>query len=220
LFERCREAGLAFRQVMGQTETSILLWASEEDSFSKPGTVGRPVFHAEVNIVDKNGRPVKPGEVGEIVVRGSIMMKEYWQDPVRTEETIRNGMLYTGDLARTDEDGYYFLVDRARDMYITGGENVYSAEVERILREYPEIEDIAVVGVPDERWGEVGQAYVIPKKDSNFNTDGLMQYCKQRMANFKCPKQVILCEDFPRTSLGKVRKGELVKNYTRSVKKY
>ncbi|MBW2489116.1 MAG: long-chain fatty acid--CoA ligase [Deltaproteobacteria bacterium] len=220
LFERCREAGLAFRQVMGQTETSILLWASEEDSFSKPGTVGRPVFHAEVNIVDKNGRPVKPGEVGEIVVRGSIMMKEYWQDPVRTEETIRNGMLYTGDLARTDEDGYYFLVDRARDMYITGGENVYSAEVERILREYPEIEDIAVVGVPDERWGEVGQAYVIPKKDSNFNTDGLMQYCKQRMANFKCPKQVILCEDFPRTSLGKVRKGELVKNYTRSVKEY
>ncbi len=212
LFERCREAGLAFRQVMGQTETSILLWASEEDSFSKPGTVGRPVFHAEVNIVDKNGRPVKPGEVGEIVVRGSIMMKEYWQDPVRTEETIRNGMLYTGDLARTDEDGYYFLVDRARDMYITGGENVYSAEVERILREHPEIEDIAVVGVPDERWGEVGQAYVIPKKDSNFNTDGLMEYCKQRMANFKCPKQVILCEDFPRTSLGKVRKGELIKN--------
>jgi fatty-acyl-CoA synthase len=212
LFEKCREAGLVFRQVMGQTETSILLWASEEDSFRKPGTVGRPVFHAEVNIVDKNGRPVKSGEVGEIVVRGSIMMKEYWQDPVRTEETIRNGMLYTGDLARTDAEGYYFLVDRTRDMYITGGENVYPAEVERILREYPEIEDIAVVGVPDERWGEVGQAYVIPKKDSNFNADGLIGYCKARMANFKCPKQVIRCEDFPRTSLGKVRKGELIKN--------
>jgi fatty-acyl-CoA synthase len=133
LFEKCREAGLAFRQVMGQTETSILLWASEEDSFRKPGTVGRPVFHAEVNIVDKNGRPVKPGDIGEIVVRGSIMMKEYWQDPVRTEETIRNGVLYTGDLARTDEEGYYFLVDRAREMYITGGENVYPAEVEHIL---------------------------------------------------------------------------------------
>ena len=212
LFEKCRDAGLAFRQVMGQTETSILLWASEEDSFRKPGTVGRPVFHAEVNIVDKNGRPVKLGDVGEIVVRGSIMMKEYWQDPVRTEETIRNGMLYTGDLARTDEEGYYFLVDRARDMYITGGENVYPAEVERILREYHEIEDIAVIGVPDERWGEVGQAYVIPKKDSNFNVDDLIGYCKERMANFKCPKQVIRCEDFPRTSLGKVRKGELINN--------
>jgi fatty-acyl-CoA synthase len=212
LFEKCREAGLAFRQVMGQTETSILLWASEEDSFRKPGTVGRPVFHAEVNVVDKNGRSVKPGEVGEIVVRGSIMMKEYWQDPVRTEETIRDGILYTGDLARMDEEGYYFLVDRARDMYITGGENVYPAEVERILREHPEVEDIAVVGVPDERWGEVGQAYVIPKKDSNFNTDDLIGYCKERMANFKCPKKVVFCKDFPRTSLGKVQKRKLIKN--------
>ena len=211
LFEKCRDAGLAFRQVMGQTETSILLWASEEDSFRKPGTVGRPVFHAEVNIVDRNGRSVKPGDIGEIVVRGSIMMKEYWQDPVRTEETIRDGRLYTGDLARMDEEGYYFLVDRARDMYITGGENVYPAEVERILREHPEIEDIAVVGVPDERWGEVGQAFVSPKKDSNFSAEGLIGFCKERMAKFKCPKQVVFCEDFPRTSLGKVRKRELIK---------
>ena len=212
LFEKCREAGLAFRQVMGQTETSILLWASEEDSFRKPGTVGRPVFHAEVNIVDKNGRPVNTGDIGEIVVRGSIMMKEYWQDPVRTEETIRNGMLYTGDLARTDEEGYYFLVDRARDMFITGGENVYPAEVERILKEHPDIEDIAVVGVPDERWGEVGQAFVIPKEDSNFSAESLIGFCKKRMAKFKCPKKVVFCEEFPRTSLGKVRKRELINN--------
>jgi len=212
LFEKCREAGLAFRQVMGQTETSILLWASEEDSFRKPGTVGRPVFHAEVNIVDQNGRPVKTGDVGEIVVRGSIMMKEYWQDPVRTEETIRNGMLYTGDFARTDEEGYYFLIDRTRDMYITGGENVYPAEVERILREHPDIEDIAVIGVPDERWGEVGQAFVIPQKGANLAAESLMEFCKERMAKFKCPKQVVFCEDFPRTSLGKVRKRELIKN--------
>jgi fatty-acyl-CoA synthase len=197
---------------MGQTETSILLWASEEDSFRKPGTVGRPAFHAEVNIVDKNGRPVKPGDIGEIVVRGSIMMKEYWQDPVSTEETIRNGMLYTGDLARTDEEGYYFLVDRARDMYITGGENVYPAEVERVLRAHPQIEDIAVVGVPDDKWGEVGQAFVIPKKGSNFSAGSLIGFCKERMAKFKGPRKVVFCKEFPRTSLGKVRKRELVKN--------
>ena len=215
LFEKCREAGLAFRQVMGQTETSILLWASEEDSFRKPGTVGRPVFHAEVNIVDKNGRPVKPGDVGEIVVRGSIMMKEYWQDPVRTEETIRNGMLYTGDLARMDEDGYYFLVDRAKDMYITGGENVYPAEVERILREHPGIEGIAVVGLPDGKWGEVGHAFVIPKKGSDLSAEDIIGYCKERMAKFKCPKKVSFCEDFPRTALGKVRKRELIKALNR-----
>ncbi|MGD8470173.1 MAG: long-chain fatty acid--CoA ligase [Desulfobacterales bacterium] len=211
LFERCRQAGLAFRQVMGQTETSILLWASEEDSFRKPDTVGRPVFHAEVNIVDKSGRPVRVGDIGEIVVGGSIMMKEYWQDPVGTEETIRNGMLYTGDLARMDEEGYYFLVDRARDMYIAGGENVYPAEVERVLREHPQIEDIAVVGVPDDKWGEVGQAFVIPKKGVNFSADSLIDFCKARMAAFKCPRKVMLCKEFPRTSLGKVRKRELVK---------
>jgi fatty-acyl-CoA synthase len=211
LFERCRQAGLAFRQVMGQTETSILLWASEEDSFRKPDTVGRPVFHAEVNIVDKSGRPVRVGDIGEIVVGGSIMMKEYWQDPVGTEETIRNGMLYTGDLARMDEEGYYFLVDRARDMYIAGGENVYPAEVERVLREHPQIEDIAVVGVPDDKWGEVGQAFVIPKKGANFSADSLIDFCKARMAAFKCPRKVMLCKEFPRTSLGKVRKRELVK---------
>jgi fatty-acyl-CoA synthase len=157
---------------------------------------------------------VKPGDIGEIVVGGSIMMKEYWQDPVRTEETIRNGMLYTGDLARTDEEGYYFLVDRAKDMYITGGENVYPAEVERVIREHPQIEDIAVVGVPDDKWGEVGQAYVIPKKGSNFNADSLIGFCKERMAKFKCPRNVVFCEEFPRTSLGKVRKRELIKKLT------
>jgi fatty-acyl-CoA synthase len=212
LFERCKDAGLAFRQVMGQTETSILLWASEEDSFRKPGTVGRPVFHAEVNIVDKNGRSVNPGDIGEIVVRGSIMMKEYWQDPVRTEETIRNGCLYTGDLAYMDKDGYYFLVDRTRDMYITGGENVYPAEVERILRGHAAIEDIAVIGVPDKRWGEVGQAFVILKKAANLKADDIIGFCNKRMAKFKCPKKVSFCEEFPRTSLGKVRKRELIKN--------
>ncbi|RJR20742.1 MAG: long-chain fatty acid--CoA ligase, partial [Desulfobacteraceae bacterium] len=137
LFERCKEAGFSLRQIMGQTETSILLWASEEASLKKPGTVGRPVFHAEVGIVDRQGRPVKPGEIGEIVVRGSIMMKEYWKDPVKTEETIKSGWLHTGDLARMDEDGFFYLVDRAKDMYISGGENVYPAEVEKVLRMHP-----------------------------------------------------------------------------------
>jgi len=211
LFEKCREAGLAFRQVMGQTETSILLWASEEDSFQKPGTVGRPVFHAEVNVVDKNGKPVKPGEVGEIVVKGSIMMKEYWQDAVRTEETIRNGSLHTGDLARIDEDGYFYLVDRARDMYISGGENVYPAEVELVLKELPEIEDIAIVGIPDETWGEVGHAFVIPKTGQTLNAEDIVKFCKARLAAFKCPRKFTFCEEFPRTSIGKVLKRELIR---------
>lgn len=206
LIAACREAGLAFRQVMGQTETSILLWASEEDSFQKPGTVGRPVFHAEVAIVDHSGRGVKPGEIGEIVARGSIMMKEYWQDPARTEETIRHGWLYTGDLAKMDEQGYYYLVDRARDMYISGGENVYPAEVEKTLREHPEIEDIAIVGIPDESWGEVGHAYVIRVAGSMLTGEEVVAFCRGKLSRYKWPKKVTFVMEFPRTSLGKVRK--------------
>ncbi len=210
LFRACSDAGFRLRQILGQTETSILLWASEEDSLQRPGTVGRPVFHAEVEIVDQSGRKVRPGEVGEIVVRGSIMMKEYWQDPVRTEETIVNGWLHTGDLARIDGDGYFYLVDRAKDMYISGGENVYPAEVERVLREHPEVEDVAVAGLPDETWGEVGVAYVIPKNGARFTTAEMESFCEGRLAKHKWPKRMVFCEDFPKTSLGKVRKAVLV----------
>jgi fatty-acyl-CoA synthase len=212
LIAQCKDAGLAFRQVMGQTETSILLWASEEDSLRKPGTVGRPVFHAEVNIVDKFGRAVQPGEIGEIVVRGSIMMKEYWQDPARTEDTIKNGCLYTGDLARMDEEGYFYLVDRARDMYITGGENVYPAEIERVLKEHPQIEDAAVVGFPDDAWGEVGHAFIIRGPGANISAGEILAFCKKRLAAFKSPRKITFCEEFPRTSLGKVQKRVLLES--------
>ena len=210
LLGRSKEAGFTARQIMGQTETSILLWASEEDSLRKPGTVGRPVFHAEVGLVGRNGKPVDIGEVGEIVVRGSIMMKEYWRDPVKTEETIKNGWLHTGDLACMDEEGYFYLVDRVKDVYISGGENVYPAEVERVLREYTGIEDVAVVGVPDETWGEVGHAYIIKKKWSDICAKDIISYCDGKLARYKWPKNVTFCEDFPRTSVGKVRKSLLI----------
>jgi len=206
----CKEAGLPVRQIMGQTETSILLWASEEASLAKPGTVGRPVFHAEVNLVDRDDVPVRAGEVGEIVVRGSIMMKEYWQDPLKTAETIRNGWLHTGDLARRDEEGYFYLVDRAKDMYISGGENIYPAEVERVLRKHPAVEDVAVIGVPDDQWGETGHAFVIRKKGFELKEEALINFCKGKLARYKWPKTVTFVSSFPRTSLGKVRKSLLV----------
>ncbi|MBA4416316.1 MAG: long-chain fatty acid--CoA ligase [Syntrophus sp. (in: bacteria)] len=213
LLLECRDAGFSLRQIMGQTETSILLWASEDESLRKPGTVGRPVFHAEVRLADRNGKTVGPGEVGEIVVRGSIMMKEYWQDPMKTEDTIRNSWLYTGDLARKDEDGYYYLVDRARDMYISGGENVYPAEVERVLKTHGGIEDLAIVGVPDPTWGEVGHAFVILKPEVSLATEELIAFCTDLLARYKWPKYVTFCDDFPRTSLGKVRKAVLINDH-------
>ena len=206
LLEECAGAGFRLRQIMGQTETSILLWASEEDSLHRPGTVGRPVFHAEVDLVDRSGGSVRAGEVGEIVVRGSTMMKEYWQDPVRTEETIRSGWLYTGDLARRDDKGYYYLVDRSTEMYISGGENVYPAEIERVLRQHPEVDAAAVIGVPDERWGEVGNAYVRCKPGSDLDEKELIRLCERNLARYKLPKKIIFCDSFPVTALGKIRK--------------
>jgi fatty-acyl-CoA synthase len=213
LMARFKDAGFSLRQIMGQTETSILLWASEEDAARKPGSLGRPVFHAEVKIVDRQGRPCKPGQVGEIIVRGSIMMTEYWQDPVKTEETIRGGWLYTGDLARMDAEGYFYLIDRKNDMFISGGENVYPAEVERALRNHPGIEDIAVVGVPDESWGEVGYAFVMTKQGVVLTPEDVIGFCDGQLARYKWPKHVIFMDDFPRTALGKVRKTELKQQY-------
>jgi fatty-acyl-CoA synthase len=198
---------------MGQTETSILLWAHEKDVVRKPGSVGKPVFHAEVRIVDRQGHPCDPGQVGEIVVRGSIMMTEYWQDPGKTEETIRGGWLYTGDLARMDEDGYFYLIDRAKDMFISGGENVYPAEIERVLRKHPDVEDIAVVGAPDESWGEVGYAFVIAKSGRDLKSEDLIDFCDGQLARYKWPRKILFARDFPRTALGKVRKTVLRENY-------
>jgi len=210
LFQACKEAGFAFRQIMGQTETSILLWASEEDSFKRPGTVGKPVFHAEVSILDRQGRRVDPGTVGEIVVRGSIMMKEYWQNPEQTDATIKNGYLHTGDLAYVDQEGYYYLVDRVDDMYISGGENVYPSEVEAVLRTIPGVADVAVVGMPDDTWGMVGHAFILPKDETfSFDVASVQVHCQDRLARYKIPKQLSLVTDLPRTALGKVRKAEL-----------
>ncbi len=137
------------------------------------------------------------------------MMKEYWQDPVRTEETIRNGWLYTGDLARRDEEGYFYLVDRAKDMYISGGENVYPAEIEKVLRQHPDIEEVAVVGVADREWGEVGHAFVKVKAGARLLPEAVLAFCEGRLARYKWPRHVSFVEEFPRTSLGKIRKALL-----------
>jgi fatty-acyl-CoA synthase len=210
LLSRCREAGFRLRQIMGQTETSILLWASEDDFLTKPGTVGRPVFHAEVELVDPEGRPVPAGTVGEIVVKGSILMREYWMDPERTAQTLKDGRLHTGDLARVDEDGYFYLVDRVGDMYISGGENVYPAEVERVVEAHPLVKEVAVIGVPHDKWGEVGHAYVICQDGIQPEPAALVKFCKARLASYKIPRGFTFCTDFPRTALGKVRKHRLI----------
>jgi fatty-acyl-CoA synthase len=209
LIARCTEAGFPLRQIMGQTETSILLWCTTDEMVERPGTVGRPVFHAEVEVCDDEGRRVAPGEVGEIVVRGSVCMTEYWADPVQTERLMRGGWLRTGDLATRDVDGYVYLVDRAKDMYISGGENVYPAEVERVLAHHPGVREVAVIGRPDERWGEVGHAFVVPAPGAAPTLESLRDFCESRLAKYKCPAGLTLCERLPRTATGKVQKHAL-----------
>jgi fatty-acyl-CoA synthase len=141
------------------------------------------------------------------------MMTEYWQDPVKTAETIREGWLHSGDLACVDEDGYFYLIDRAKDMYISGGENVYPTEIERILRVHPAIEDIAVIGAPDETWGEVGYAFVVLKPGADLRPEDVIGFCDGKLARYKWPNQVFFEENFPRTALGKVRKNILKQEY-------
>lgn len=211
LLEDCAANGFTARQIMGQTETSILLWCSEEESLKRPGAAGRPVFHAEVRLMDNQDRDVPVGAVGEIAVKGSIVMKEYWQDPDQTERTMRGGWLRTGDLARADEDGFFYLVDRAKDMYISGGENVYPAEVEAVLRSHPLVREAAVIGVPDERWGETGLAFIIPAPGTEPDPVELTELCRANLAAYKRPAKFVFREEFPRTPLGKIRKHLLAK---------
>jgi fatty-acyl-CoA synthase len=214
LVTACLEAGFPLRGLMGQTETSIFLWASPEDLARKPGTVGRPVFHAEVRLVDGEGLPVAPGEVGELQVRGPIAMAGYWRNPEETGRVFQDGWLRTGDLARVDGDGCFYLADRLRDMYISGGENVYPAEVEQVLRELPAVAEVAVVGVADPRWGEVGHAFVVPRAGDQLRAEDVIAHCEGRLARYKWPRDVSFVEELPKTALGKVRKGDLAARAT------
>ena len=213
LIKAYMDRGIPIRQVFGQTETSILLWLSEEDAVRKIGSVGKPVFHADVRVVNKSGKDVAPGEVGEIIVKGPIQMICYWNDPKQTAETLRDGWLHTGDLATVDEEGFVYMVDREKDMYISGGENVYPAEIERVLGEHPKILEVAVIGVPNEKWGEVGKALIVPKDGNKLSEEEVIEFLRGKLAKYKIPKYVEFTTEFPKTASGKIKKAELRDKY-------
>ncbi len=217
LVHRFEQRGILLMQGYGQTESSTLCCLRPEDAVRKAGSVGRPVFHAEVRIVTLESRDREVadwcdtaiGETGEIVVRGPITMLGYWNDPIATAETLRDGWLLTGDLARFDDEGFVTLVGRSKDMIISGGENVYPAEVEAVYREHPDIREIAVVGVPDERFGEAGRAHLLLEPGARFDRTALDVWARERLAVFKIPKHYVIEEELPRTASGKVRKHAL-----------
>lgn len=174
----------------------------------KVGAIGKAGYNWEVRIVNENGQDVAPGQVGELIVKGGGVMKCYYKNPEKTAETIKDGWLYTGDLARMDEEGFIYLVDRKKDVIITGGENIYPSEVEEILHEHPKIYDVAVIGLPDERLGEIAVAVIDPKPGEALTEAEILEFCEQNLARHLRPKKIVF-DKIPRNPTGKIERPKL-----------
>jgi len=215
LIREFQKRNIAVRQLFGQTETSIqTCQMSDEEAVEKIGSVGREVFHCSIKIVDRNGKEVPTGEVGELILKGPTQMIGYWNNPRETENTIKNGWLYTGDLARMEEGGYVYIVDRERDVIISGGENIYPAEIEKVYASHPKILEAAVIGLKDEKWGEVGKALIALKEGEKMDEQEALEYLNGKLARYKIPKCVEFTSEFPKTASGKIRKADLRKKYS------
>lgn len=209
LIKTWHQKGIPVRQGYGLTEFGPNVFSlNEEDSLRKIGSIGFANFYIDTKIVDENNQVVKPGEIGELALRGPMMMKEYWKNPKATEETIREGWLHTGDLVRQDKDGFFFVVGRKKDMYISGGENVYPPEIEQVLRTCPGVREVAVIGTQDEKWGEVGKAFVV-KDNEGLTEDSIKEFCSQNLAKFKIPKYFMFMDALPKGDSGKILKKNL-----------
>jgi fatty-acyl-CoA synthase len=206
--------GVALQQGYGMTETSpAVLVLDREDAVRKAGSAGKPVLHTEVRIVRPDGTDAAIGELGELWVNGPNITPGYWNRPDANKTSFTDGWLHTGDATRIDEEGFYFIVDRWKDMYISGGENVYPAEVENVLYQHPAIAEVAVIGVPDERWGEIGVAIVAVKPGQFLSKTDIDTHCAANLARFKCPSLIQFVEALPRNATGKVHKPTLRETY-------
>jgi acyl-CoA synthetase (AMP-forming)/AMP-acid ligase II len=212
-------------QTYGMTETSPYLTLSilkehlkklpYEDQLRFKSKTGREFIGVQLKVVNEKGEEIKADEeeVGEIIVKGDIVTKGYWKLPDETAKAIRDGWLFTGDMAVIDGEGYVTIVDRKKDMILTGGENVYSTEVENILYMHPAILECAVVGVPDEKWGEAVKAIVVLKPHQKATDQEIIQFCKDRIAHYKAPKSIDFMDVLPKTGSGKIQKRELRNTY-------
>ncbi len=201
--------GVQILEGYGLSETSPVATFNRLDRAPKPGSIGLPVWGVQVRLVDVQDNDVAPGEMGEILLKGHNIMKGYYKRPEATAEAMRGGWFHTGDLARKDEDGYYFITDRVKDMIIRGGFNVYPREIEEVMLTHPSVSLAAVVGVPHESHGEEVKAYVILKPGQHVDEDELIEWCKGCMAGYKYPREIEIRETLPMTATGKILKREL-----------
>lgn len=209
--------GIRFLQSYGMTELSPVatVLTPEYHVFEGPNagyvaSAGQPVYNADVRILDPDDRPLPTGSIGEVCVRGPMVMRGYWNQPELTAEALRNGWMHTGDAGYMDERGFLFIVDRIKDMIVSGGENVYSAEVEDVLYAHPAVAECAVIGIPSETWGEAVHAVVVPRAGQQVSAEELIAHCRERIAGFKCPRSIDVREgELPKSGPGKILKTDL-----------
>jgi O-succinylbenzoate-CoA ligase len=206
LIEQYAAMGIDVHQVYGMTETcGPACLTTPETAITKAGSTGKAFMHTDVKVVDADGNAVGPGEPGEILIRGPHIMKAYWNRPDATAESLRDGWLYSGDIATVDEDGFVYIQDRKKDMIISGGENVYPAEVENVILGHPGVADVAVIGQPSKKWGESGFAVVV-RADDALTEDDVLGHCQGKLARFKQPRGAAFVEAIPRNPSGKALK--------------
>jgi fatty-acyl-CoA synthase len=205
------EKGIRFKQGFGMTEFGPGIFAlAPEDAIRKAGSIGRPNFYVDAQIVDDGGRYLGPNEAGELVLKGPSYCSGYFNNLEATADAIdEHGFFHTGDVAQYDEEGYFFIVDRKKDMFISGGENVYPAEIEKALYQHPAVHMCAVIGLPDPKWGEVGKACVVLKPGASATEEELIQFMVDRLAKYKVPKSVTFMDALPISAAGKILKREL-----------
>ncbi len=214
LVQQYHQAGITLQQGFGMSEAApSISTLCKELALKKAGSIGRALFHVDTRVVDANLNDMPVGQVGELIIRGPNLMLGYWERPDATNEAFSGDWFHTGDMARMDQDGDLYIVDRKKDMFISGGENVYPAEVENAIFDMPQVAETAVIGIKDPQWGEVGLAAVAVKADQNLMESEILDFLKERLAKYKIPKRVVFVDQLPRNAAGKVLKNELREKY-------
>ncbi|MGG1676728.1 long-chain fatty acid--CoA ligase [Neobacillus sp. NRS-1170] len=210
IYEAFKRKGYAFKEGYGLTEAGPNnFYITPEDALIKRGSVGKPMLFNAITLVKLDGQKAGINEVGELLLKGKHSFSHYWNNTQATQETLKDGWVYTGDLATKDEQGFYYIVGRKKDMIITGGENVYPLEIEQWLSEHPAIDEVAVTGLPDEKWGEIVAAFIVLKHSKPVADEELKTYCEAKLGRYKIPKRFIFLQELPKTHVGKIDKKKL-----------